>query len=313
MARPSLNDPPTEAVYSHKSIREAFLYHLQTKFRKNPELLEIAAEDSFFMLSDVYRLVASSWMVVVEYLNREFSTIEHVLEKQEAGIRDLESHLKSLYVYRRRCLMYYKLISEAKEQCQKRGKQSWHKHSTSDVAIENASDLRGDFAFLQLKMQDTGLRTEKNINLLMGLVAIGENKQGIVENHAVARITLFAMIFLPFSTVATILGMPGNFAPGSDCFWVFWAIVLPLTALIIGSFALYDGFRRHMLNKMSSPSSDRRSRSSSESRELHSKQGFDTTKDRLLSATGWLTKSWQDKSCTTIQESQELEAVSSTV
>lgn len=115
-----------------------------------------------------------------------------------------------------------------------------------------------------------------------------------VENHAVARITLVAMIFLPFSTVAAILGMPGNFAPGSDYFWVFWAVVLPLTALIIGSFALYDGFRRYMLNEVSGQSSDKLSRSSSKTREPSCKQEVGTTKEHLPPAAGWLVKSWQD-------------------
>jgi len=313
MARPSLSNPLTEAVCPLNSIREAFIYHLQAKFRKNPELLTIAAEDSFFMLSDVYRLVASSWMVVNEYLNREFSTIEHMLEKQEAGIKDLEAHLKSLYTYRRRCLMYHKLISEAREQCQKRGKQSWHKHSKSDAAIEDAIDLQDDFAFLQLKMQDIGLRIEKNINLLAALVAIGENKQGIIENRDVARITLVAMVFLPFSTVAAILGMPGNFAPGSDNFWVFWAVVIPLTVLVVGSFALYDSFRRYMSNRINGQSSDKRSRSSSETRKPSDDQKAVATKDYSPLTAGWLAKSRKDKSGTTSQKSQELFAVPSAV
>jgi Mg2+ and Co2+ transporter CorA len=313
MPRPSLSNPPTKDVYLHNSIHEAFVYHLQTKFKNNPELLKIASEDSFFILSDVYRLVASSWMVVNEYLNREFGTIEHMLEKQESSIRDFEAHLKSLYVYRRRCLMYHKLISEAREQCQKRGKRSWHKHSKSNAAIENASDLQEDFAFLQLKMQDTGLRTEKNINLLTALVAIGENKQSIAENHAVARITLLAMIFLPFSTVAAILGMPGNFAPGSDNFWVFWVVVLPLTALIAGWFTLYDGFRRCMLNIMNGHSFHKRFGSSLVIKAPSGKRKNGTTEEHLPSTAGWLAKSWQDKSGTTIKESQELGIVSSAV
>jgi Mg2+ and Co2+ transporter CorA len=313
MPRPSLSKPPTKGVYSHNSIHEAFVYHLQTKFKNNPELLKIASEDSFFILSDVYRLAASSWMVVNEYLNREFSTIEHMLEKQESSIRDFEAHLKSLYVYRRRCLMYHKLISEGREQCHKRGKRSWHKHSKSNAAIENANDLQEDFAFLQLKMQDTGLRTEKNINLLTALVAIGENKQSIVENHAVARITLLAMIFLPFSTVAAILGMPGNFAPGSDNFWVFWVVVLPLTALITGWFTLYDGFRRYMLNRMNGQSSDKGFGSSPGIKAPSGKRKSGTIEEHLPSTAGWPVKSWQDKSGATIKESHELEIVSSAV
>jgi hypothetical protein len=43
-----------------------------------------------------------------------------------------------------------------------------------DAATQNGSDLREHFASLQLKVQDTGLRTEKNINLLTALVANGE-------------------------------------------------------------------------------------------------------------------------------------------
>jgi hypothetical protein len=190
-------------------------------------------EDSFFILSDIYRLVASTWTVANEYINRECTTIEYVLEKQEANIKDLQTHLQSLQVYRRRCSMYCKLIVQAREQCQARGRHSWHKHLASDAAMENARDLQDDFASIELKMHDAEVRTEKNINFLSALVAIRENR-------AVTRITLVAMVFLPFSTVAAILGMQGNFAPGASQFWIFWAVVVPLTFFIIGVFAIYD-------------------------------------------------------------------------
>jgi hypothetical protein len=242
MPRPSLKKPPTEGIYSHSSIREAFVYHLERRFNKDPLVLKVAMQDAFFILGDIYRLIASRWMVANEYLNRELATIDHMLEKEEPDIQELEAQLKDLYVYRRRSLMYHKLISELKDQCQRRGQPNWSRDVASDIAIKHAADLEEDFAFLQLKMQETEERIEKTLNHLTSLVVIGESKQGIRENQGVARITLVAMIFLPFSTVAGILGMQGNFAPGADGFWIFWVIAIPLTALITGLFVLHDNF-----------------------------------------------------------------------
>lgn len=108
--------------------------------------------------------------------------------------------------------------------------------------------MQDDFAFLELKIHETGLRTENNINFLSGLVGIRRNMQGIKENHAVALITAVASFFLPFSTVAAILGMQGNFAPDADRFWVFSAVAVPLTILIIGLVAANDSIRRIIPN-----------------------------------------------------------------
>lgn len=72
MTVPSLrNPPPEEGISTHNSTGDAFAYHLELKFENNPQLLEIAIKDAFFILSDLYGLVASTWMVANEYLNRE--------------------------------------------------------------------------------------------------------------------------------------------------------------------------------------------------------------------------------------------------
>jgi hypothetical protein len=110
--------PPT-------SNREALAGHLNERFSNNPSLLESAKSDCFFILGDVYRLVASNWVVINEYVNRELATIEYILEKEEPTFRDLEIYLKDLYIYRRRVTRYHELITQAKEQCTTRGQVSW--------------------------------------------------------------------------------------------------------------------------------------------------------------------------------------------
>jgi Mg2+ and Co2+ transporter CorA len=220
---------------------EALARHLGERFSNNPSLLEIAKLDCFFILGDVYRLVASNWIVINEYVNRELATIEYILEKEEPTFRDLEVYLKDLYIYRRRVTRYHELITQAKEQCTSRGQMSWSCSQISPISLEHGKDMESDFIYLQDKVLETSRRTEKNIDLLTALVAIGEGKQALDENHALARLSLLATVFLPFSTVATIFSIQGGYGPGQGRFWLFWAIAIPLTGLILALSALYYG------------------------------------------------------------------------
>jgi Mg2+ and Co2+ transporter CorA len=179
-------------------------------------------------------------MVINEYINRELATIEDILEKEDPEFHDLKVYLKDLYIHRRRCARYDELIGKAKQQCTSRGQQAWPKLCSSPLAVEHAQDLEDDFGYLQARTQETILRIEKNMSLLTALVAIGEGEQGLDENHGIARLSFVAMIFLPFTTAGTIMGMQGNNAPGSSGFWVFWVVAVLLTLGVFGLFSVYD-------------------------------------------------------------------------
>ncbi|KAE9377400.1 hypothetical protein N431DRAFT_480447 [Stipitochalara longipes BDJ] len=235
--------PPT-------SNHEALVRHFRERFFNNPSLLENARSDCFFVLGDVYRLVASNWIVINEYVNRELATIEYILEKEEPTFRDLEVYLKDLYIYRRRVTRYHELITQAKEQCTTRGQRSWSGDETSALSLEHAKDMETDFIYLQDKVLATSRRIEKNIDLLTALVSIGEGKQTLDENRALAKLTLLATVFLPFSTVATIFSIQGGYGPGEGMFWMFWAIAIPLTAFVLVISALYYGIGVSILKRM---------------------------------------------------------------
>jgi len=225
---------------------------LKDRFQTNKALLDAARQDSFVLLGDLYRLVASNWVVINEYVNRELATIEYNLEKEEPGFRDLEVYLKDLYIFRRRCVKYHQLITEAREQCGRRGQKSWSQDAHSSIAAEYAKDVEEDFVYLQAKTRGTKKRIAKNIELLTSLVAIGTGKQGLDENHGVARLTLLAIVFAPFATVAAILGVNGKYGPGGPDFWVFWIVAVPVTLLIFVISALFGGIGSSVLEHVSS-------------------------------------------------------------
>jgi len=218
------------------SLRQAIVSHLSHRLSNNQSLLNVATSDCFFILQDIYKLVASEWVVLDEYVNRELATIEYNLEKEIPSFRELDGFLKYLYIYKRHTARYHELITEAKMQCSERGQQCWPSDPSSTIAADRAQDLTNDFTYLQKKTQGTIQRIEKDMDLLTALVAIGEGERALAENRGVARLTLLATFFLPFSTVATILSMQGNFAPGATQFWIFWAVSLPIILLVGGFF-----------------------------------------------------------------------------
>jgi len=208
------------------------------------------ATDPFLTLYEGYRIIASEWLVVNEYVKRELTNIERHLEKKdlkESTFQELEQHLKELYRIRRRCSKDHDLVVEAASQCEKRGQYLWPRSKgTSDgnsdafkFAEQHTQDLEDDFKYVLSNMSTTISRIEKDISLLMALVAISEGRQSLQENRGISFLTLVATIFLPCETVASVLGIQTQYAPGARYFWMLWAVALPLTVLVITIFFLY--------------------------------------------------------------------------
>jgi len=208
------------------------------------------ATGPFITLYEGYRIIASEWLVVNEYVKRELANIERHLEQKdlkESTFQELEQHLKELYRIRRRCNKDHELVVEAASQCEKRGQylwpcSKWTSDGNSDAfkfAEKHARNLEDDFKYVLSNMSTTISRIEKDISLLMALVTISEGRQGVQENRGISFLTLVATIFLPCETVASVLGIQTQYAPGARYFWMLWAVALPLTVLVITIFFLY--------------------------------------------------------------------------
>ena len=224
-----------------KSFKLAFSQLLQRRCAEDPMYHRTCTTDAFLVLFEAYRIIASEWLVANEYIKRELTNIEHRLEKTESTFKGLELLLKDLYRIRRRCNKDFELVSEAATQCEKRGQASWPSSKTLsygdqasiDFAEQHAKDLEEDLKYVLDGMSTNLARVEKNVNLLVALVAISEGRQGLQENRGLALLTLVASLFLPSQTVSTILGLQNDYGPGAENFWVLWAVALPITILVV--------------------------------------------------------------------------------
>ena len=221
------------------SIRTAFISLLSYRLSVSPSFRQSAPANVFLLFSDLYFLLASEWLVADEYVNRELATIEYRLEKGDPSFRHLQKLLKVLFVQRRRCTRYAEMIVEVRTQCQQRGQPSWPRAIDNKDAKIMAEALVGDFNYVHMRVGRTLARVEKNISLLTALVSIGEAEHSLLKNEGVARLTLVAALYLPFSTVAAVLSIPGNIGPGHSQFWKYWALSVPLMVVVVALLWFY--------------------------------------------------------------------------
>jgi hypothetical protein len=148
---PSLRSPSNEVIEIRESNQKAFIQCLKRASEGNQQFLEAGKFEPFFILGDLYHIVASNWNLDNEYINRELSTIEYILEKEEPGFHDLETYFKEHYVYHRRHDKYDEFITETKDQCTRRGQKCWPRDPESALMVEHGKDLEDDFIHPQSK------------------------------------------------------------------------------------------------------------------------------------------------------------------
>lgn len=224
---------------NRESFHDTFQFYLKGHLQRDPKFLVAAISEAFLVTVDAYRITAAEWQLLIEYYNRELVTIEWELEKGtgkasedlETHIENLESDLKNLFAARRRCTQYLAYIDDARSHCVRRGQCSWP-HANTSIAFDESQSLKEDFDMVHNGCRDTNERIDKDIELITALVAIAEGKVGLEKNKGIGRLTLIAVLFIPFSTVATVLAMQGRFAPGADRFFVLFAVAIPIVFII---------------------------------------------------------------------------------
>ncbi|KAI5917644.1 hypothetical protein F4810DRAFT_695519 [Camillea tinctor] len=164
-------------------------------------------------------MITKQWQLVHGYMARDFHRIETKLH----DIPDFtvaERMLKDLFRHRQNCVQYSKLLKETHEEFQE-----WK--------FDSSNPIMADINSISSSLEQLSCKIDRNVNLLTDLTAIKEAQQGLQENHGVTQLTQIATIYLPFSTVAAVLAMPNQFAPGASQFWVYWAASVVLAALVI--------------------------------------------------------------------------------
>jgi hypothetical protein len=243
-SRPMMSSAHANSIDGRASYRATLLHCL-----RNSGILDQEGVPAQLQLSrDLYRLVASEWVVVHTYIERDLNSIAWRLEhEKDARLEVLESFLDHLFIFLRRISIYGKLIDELVQTIMTSHPVAW---PTGQPSVENTKELlAADFAHVQNLFKADATRINQIFGIIMPLISIRDGKASIAQNRSLGYLTSLATILLPFNAVAAILAIPVPYGPKGDDFWVFWVAAGVLCALVLITFLIQGAVLKSRDNK----------------------------------------------------------------
>jgi hypothetical protein len=172
------------------------------------------------------RVVAAEWVKYVEVMRHCMKLYRHV----EMGVPTLEiikCDLHSLQGWRLRSLNSQEKVESVlrKLKVQNALDSDSESHAIVGTIIK-------DYEFILSNIQTAGIRLENMLPVVTSLVQIIDTRQSLAETANVTRLTILALTFIPLSYVASLFSMNEKNMPGSDHFWVYFAVAIPVTLAV---------------------------------------------------------------------------------
>ena len=217
--------------------RETYRCSLVHCLEWNPNVQVVGVPHPLVILQDLYRIIASEWIAVNTYIERDLNTIEWRLEADEELTLDIfESFLGKLFILRRRIGKYKTLVDEQLELCRNQLPRAW---DSSAIVTKASIAIQKDLEQVQqLIGRNTG-RLAQSVDLITSIMSVREGKTSIEQNKRLGFLTVVATVILPFNTVAAILAIQTEYGPGQINFWVFWVAAAAACSFIWLLFVLY--------------------------------------------------------------------------
>ena len=176
-----------------------------------------AAMSSIFLK----KIVASNWNVLLEFVWAKLSEFERELGKFEGTKLDyLSDTLCDVNLFRRRLSWYYDEVEMSLR--------------SVGIAVDGQSDEDGkELLSVLSRLQGCKEKVESLTPIVTGLLNVRQADISMRESRLVSKLTLVALVFIPLSFTASIFSMGEGFLPGDSLFWVYFAVALPLTLIIL--------------------------------------------------------------------------------
>ena len=182
------------------------------------------------------KIVASNYMVLIEYVRAMLSTLEWSLSRQNQDISEIkiawaEQRWSDLQSWSRRCSEYCENIESIIDGLKVPPEET--------ITSSEWASCKKDFHLINRKLRGLKRRTEILISSLTGLAGILGNRQALKEASrslheakSVKILTLLGMMFAPLFFASGIFSMSEDFLPGATLFWIYIAVAVPLVLLV---------------------------------------------------------------------------------
>jgi hypothetical protein len=217
------------------SYRRALSFYMQN----NQYIMSPGLPSPFITLQDIYRIVASEWIILNTYIVRDLNEIGWNLLSADGRLQSkLDETLDVLFSSLWRLSWILQLVEKQLQSCREHGHVSWGARSTlHDANPPNEAALSTllvkDFEHVHSQLSQSSKSVEETISHVMAQLGLQETGRAVTQNKVLMVISLVAVPFLPATLISAILSMQGDWAPGQPKFGWYWAIVVPPSALLL--------------------------------------------------------------------------------
>jgi Mg2+ and Co2+ transporter CorA len=112
-------------------------------------------------------------------------------------------------------------------------------HEASDINSPRAlTDAWTDFLYLAARLKPFCKRADNLSTVANDLASLWAGFKSIEDSEFGLTLSVLATIIFPFTLIAAMLSMGGDFSPGQSKFWIFFASSIPLS-FVIGLYVKY--------------------------------------------------------------------------
>jgi hypothetical protein len=169
------------------------------------------------------RIVAAEWVKYIAVMHHCIKLYEY--EGSHLDLNKFNMDIRELQGWRRRSMM-----SQQKIRVVIRHLNSHTSSTPSHTA--SVADILEDYMTISNDIEDAGRRLENMLPIVTSLVQIIDARQSFAETANISRLTILALVFVPLSFVSSLFSMNSENVPGSKHFWVYFAVAIPVTAVV---------------------------------------------------------------------------------
>jgi hypothetical protein len=166
------------------------------------------------------KIVAAEWVKYIAIMQHCIKMYEY--EGSQLDLDKFNMDLRELQGWRRRSM-----ISQRKLRAVIRHLELHSSRNLQHVA--SIKRILEDYTLINSDVEDAGRRLENMLPVVTSLVQIIDARQSFAETANISRLTILALIFVPLSFISSLFSMNSENMPGSDHFWVYFAVAIPVT------------------------------------------------------------------------------------
>lgn len=113
--------------------------------------------------------------------------------------------------------------------------------------IASWQDVGSDFRLLYHRFDYIRQYAERVNSSITGLASIAGNRQAFREQQFSLRaaersrnLTFIGLVFIPLAFISSLFSMSEPYGPGGDRFWLYFAISVPMAALVVAVYYIAD-------------------------------------------------------------------------